>query len=54
LTGEKHEGLDSPTQQPQGRAWEPMALTSVGTFGDVLRGNTGNTEDTGLTQQTLT
>jgi hypothetical protein len=27
------------------RAWEPMSLTKVGTFGDVLRGGTGKGED---------
>lgn len=26
---------------PVRRAWEPMALTKVGTFGDVLKGATG-------------
>ena len=23
------------------RGWEPMSLTRIGTFGDVLQGNTG-------------
>jgi hypothetical protein len=27
------------------RPWEPMTLTSVGTFGDVMLGNTGTKSD---------
>ena len=29
------------TDAPAQRAWEPMTLTKLGTFGDVLRGATG-------------
>jgi hypothetical protein len=29
------------------RAWEPMSLTRIGTFGDVLQGNTGDKNDGG-------
>jgi hypothetical protein len=49
VTDERHEGVDSPTPPAEASAWEPMALTSVGRFGDVLRGSTGQFEDTGLT-----
>jgi hypothetical protein len=30
------------------RTWHPMSLTKVGTFGDVLRGNTGAKTDGGI------
>lgn len=29
------------------RTWEPMTLTKVGTFGDVLKGATGTRGDSG-------
>jgi hypothetical protein len=29
------------------RTWEPMSLTRVGTFGEVLRSSTGDMGDTG-------
>jgi hypothetical protein len=39
----KHEQFSSGTRpEPQvRRAWEPMSLSRVGTFGDVLKGDTG-------------
>jgi hypothetical protein len=33
------------------RAWEPMSLTRIGTFGDVLQGNTGSQGDGGGTMK---
>jgi hypothetical protein len=33
------------------RPWEPMSLTKVGTFGDVLRGVTGPMNETGGTMK---
>jgi len=27
------------------RVWEPMALTRIGSFADVMQGNTGNKAD---------
>jgi hypothetical protein len=33
------------------RSWESMSLTKVGTFGDVLRGDTGMDMDTGGTMK---
>jgi hypothetical protein len=47
----KHEQPSSETRVEVlvRRAWEPMSLTRVGTFGDVLRGNTGSMGDTGGT-----
>jgi hypothetical protein len=35
-------------------AWEPMSLTKVGTFGDVLRGPTGGSVDGGGTMMEKT
>jgi hypothetical protein len=32
---------ETSSEAPVRRTWEPMSLTRVGTFGDVLRGNTG-------------
>jgi hypothetical protein len=32
---------DVPAQRP----WEPMSLTRIGTFGDILRGPSGMTGD---------
>jgi hypothetical protein len=32
---------------PLARLWEPMTLTRVGTFGEVLLGNTGKNADMG-------
>ena len=29
------------------RTWEPMSLTRIGAFGDILRGNTGPKGDGG-------
>jgi hypothetical protein len=32
-------------REPRRHPWEPMTLTSVGTFGDVMLGNTGAKND---------
>jgi hypothetical protein len=40
-------GTAGTSKTPERRAWEPMSLTKVGTFGDVLRGNTGSKGDGG-------
>ena len=37
--------------QPEPRPWEAMTLTSVGTFGDVMLGNTGTKDDRGGTKK---
>jgi hypothetical protein len=34
-------GSESGDEASVRRAWEPMSLMRIGTFGDVLQGNTG-------------
>jgi hypothetical protein len=51
MTNEKR-GMTSSTRSrsgstPERRAWEPMSLTKVGSFGEVLRGSTGTMGDGG-------
>jgi hypothetical protein len=48
VSDERGDVTKVPTS-PDRKPWEPMSLASVGTFGDVLRGSTGQFEDTGLT-----
>lgn len=38
--------ISNPSREAPGRqAWEPMSLTRVGAFGDVLQGGTGKKSD---------
>ena len=45
MTDEEHRTSGPSGDAPARRTWEPMSLTRVGTFGDVLRGNTGKMND---------
>jgi hypothetical protein len=54
------EGIVTDTEQSMSDAdgkaaapheWEPMSLTKIGTFGEVLRGNTGPKGDGGGSMQ---
>lgn len=47
---EKQQGSGTSGGAPARRIWEPMSLTRVGTFGDVLSGNTGKKGDMGFTR----
>ena len=47
ITGKTHKTGNPSGSVPVRRAWEPMCLTRVGAFGDVLRGSTGSMMDTG-------
>ena len=38
----------TPAETSARRTWEPMSLARVGTFGDVLKGNTGTKGDGGF------
>ena len=41
MTDKERRTKETSRDAPAQRTWEPMSLTRVGTFGDVLRGNTG-------------
>jgi hypothetical protein len=44
MTG-KEQTVGVPPGEGRERAWEPMSITRVGAFGEVLRGNTGSKTD---------
>jgi len=44
-------GAAAEQRQPEPRPWQPMSLTNVGTFGDVMLGNTGAKTDGGSTKK---
>lgn len=50
MSYEKQQGSGTSGGAPARRIWEPMSLTRVGKFGDVLTGNTGMMADGGYTQ----
>jgi hypothetical protein len=41
----------NPVDASSRRTWEPMALSRIGTFGDVLKGITGPMNETGGTMK---
>jgi hypothetical protein len=48
MTKVERMGSESRDEASVRRAWEPMSLTKIGTFGDVLQGSTGDMMDTGV------
>jgi hypothetical protein len=51
MTKVERMGSESRDEASVRRAWEPMSLTRIGTFGDVLQGDTGMDMDTGGTMK---
>jgi hypothetical protein len=47
VTDKERRASETSGDAPARGTWEPMSLTRVGTFGDVLRGNTGPKGDGG-------
>jgi hypothetical protein len=52
MTKVERMGGESRDEASVRRAWEPMSLTRIGTFGDVLQGATGPQGDGGGTMKT--
>jgi hypothetical protein len=48
LTNRSQPTNGTPAETSARRTWEPMSLARVGTFGDVLKGNTGTKGDGGF------
>ena len=45
MTKVERMGSESRDEASVRRTWEPMSLTRIGTFGDVLQGTTGDMMD---------
>jgi hypothetical protein len=42
---------DAAETAEERRAWEPMAITRIGTFADVMQGATGKANDPGASKK---